>query len=53
MVFDNDLGQELEKKLNGVKSSYNSTINIKEMITFFKDENQKWKKNSKICKTPI
>ena len=36
-----DLEQRLEKKLNGVNSFNNHTNNIKEMITYFKDKNNK------------
>ena len=42
-----DLEQRLEKKLNDVNSFKNHIINIKEMITFFKDKNNKSKKRYK------
>ena len=43
----NDLEQRLEKKLKDVKSFNNSTNNLKEMITYFKDENNQSKKRYK------
>ena len=39
-----DLEQRLEKKINDVNSFNNIINNIKEMITHFKDKNQKSKK---------
>ena len=39
-----DLEQRLLKKLNDVNSVNNSTINIKKMLTYFKDKNHKSKK---------
>ena len=46
-----DLEQRLEKKLNDV-SSFNSRINnIKELITFFEDKNNKSKKKYQRYKT--
>ena len=39
-----DLEQRLKKKMNDVTSFNNSINNIKEMITFFKDKNNKSKK---------
>ena len=39
-----DLEQRLEKKLNDVNSFNNLINNIKEMITYFKDKNNKSKK---------
>ena len=43
--FENiDLEQRLEKKSNDVNSFNNSINNIKEMITYFKDKNNKSKK---------
>ena len=42
-----DLEQRLEKKLNDVNSFNNHINNIKEMITYFKDKNNKSKKNIK------
>ena len=39
-----DLERRLEKKLNDVNSFNNHINNIKEMITYFKDENNKSKK---------
>ena len=38
-----DSEQRLEKKLNGVNSFNNHINNIKEMITYFKDKNNKSK----------
>ena len=46
--FENiDLEQRLEKKLNNVNSFNNHINNIKEMITYFKDKNNKSKKKYK------
>ena len=52
-----DLEQRLEKKINDVNSFINSINNIKEMITYFKDKNNKSKKitensihNIRICR---
>ena len=39
-----DLEQRLEKKLKDVNSFNNHINNIKEMITYFKDKNNKSKK---------
>ena len=39
-----DLEKRLEKKINDVNSFNNHIINIKEMITYFKDKNNKSKK---------
>ena len=39
-----DLEQRLEKKINDVNSFNSSIKNIKEMISYFKDINQKFKK---------
>ena len=39
-----DLQQRLEKKLNDVNSFNNRVSNIKEMIVYFKDKNNKSKK---------
>ena len=39
-----DLAKRLEKKINGVNSFNNHINNIKEMITCFKDKNNKSKK---------
>ena len=47
---DFDLEQRLEKKLNDVNSFNNSINNIKEMITYFKDKNNKSKRNIKNIK---
>ena len=44
---DQNLEQSLEMKLNDVNSFNNSIINIKEMITHFKDKNNKSKKKFK------
>ena len=46
-----DLEKRLEKKLNDVNSFNNHIINIKEMITYFKDKNHKSKKKYKKYKT--
>ena len=46
-----DLGKRLEKKINDVNSFNNHINNIKEMITYFKDENNKSKKRYKNYKT--
>ena len=47
--IDNE--QRLEKKLNDVNSFNNHINNIKEMITYFKDKNHKFKKRYKNYKT--
>ena len=39
MISDQDLEQRIEKKPNDVISFNVSIINIKEMITYFKDKN--------------
>ena len=46
-----DLEKRLEKKINDVNSFNNPINNIKEMITYFKDKNNKSKKKYKNCKT--
>ncbi len=46
-----DLEQRLEKNLNDVISFNNSINHIKEMITYFKDKNNKSKKKYKKYKT--
>ena len=46
-----DLEQRLEKKLNDVNSFSNHINNIKEMIVYFKDKNNKSKKKYKNYKT--
>ena len=46
-----DLEQRLEKKINDVNSFNNHINNIKEMITYFKDKNNKSKKRYQIYKT--
>ena len=46
-----DLEKRLEKKINDVNSFNNHVNNIKEMITYFKDRNNKSKKRYKIYKT--
>ena len=46
-----DLEQRLEKKLNRVNSFNNSINNIKKMITYFKDKNNKSKMGYKNYKT--
>ena len=45
-----DLEKRLEKRLNDVNSFKNHISNIKEMITYFKDKNNKSKKKYKNCK---
>ena len=47
---DQNLEQRLEEKMNDVNSFNNSIINIKEMITNFKDKNNKSKKKYKNTK---
>ena len=42
-----DLEKRLEKKINDIYSFYNHINNIKEMITYFKDKNNKSKKRYK------
>ena len=46
-----DLERRLEKRINDVNSFNNHISNIKEMITYFKDKNNKSKKRSKNYKT--
>ena len=46
-----DLEKRLEKKINDVNSFNNHINNIKEMITYFKDKNNKSKKKSRNYKT--
>ena len=46
-----DLEQRLEKKLNDINSFNNHISIIKEMITYFKNENNKLKKKYKKNKT--
>ena len=46
-----DLEKRLEKKINDVNSFNNHVIDIKEMITYFKDKNHKSKKRYKKYKT--
>ena len=46
-----DLEKRLEKKKNDVNSFNNHISNIKEMITYFKDKNNKSKKKYKNYKT--
>ena len=46
-----DLEKRLEKKINDVNSFNKHVNNIKEMITYFKDKNNKSKKKYKIYKT--
>ena len=46
-----DLEKRLEKKINDVNGFNNHISNIKEMITYFKDKNNKSKKKYKIYKT--
>ena len=47
-----DLEQRLEKKMNDVNIFINHINNIKEMITIFKDRNNKSRKKYKNSKTP-
>ena len=46
-----DLEKRLEKKIDDVNSFNNHIINIKEMISYFKDKNNKSKKKFKNYKT--
>ena len=46
-----DLEKRLERKINDVNSFNNHINNITEMITYFKDKNNKSKKKYKNCKT--
>ena len=46
-----DPEKRLEKKLNDVNSFNNHISNIKEMISYFKDKNNKSKKKYKNCKS--
>ena len=48
---NDDLEQRLEKKVNDVNSFNNHINNIKEMITYFKDKNNKIKQRYKNYKT--
>ena len=48
-----DLEQRLEKKINDVNSFSRHINNIKEMITYFKDKNNKSKKKYKTITTII
>ena len=48
---NNDLEQQLEKKLNDVNSVNNHIDNIEELITYIKDKNHKSKSKYKIYKT--
>ena len=50
---NNGLEQRVEKKLNNVDSFNNHINNIKEMITYFKNEKHKSIKRSKNYKTLI
>ena len=45
-----DLEKRLEKKINDVNSFKNHINNIKEMIAYFKDKNNKSKRDIKIIK---
>ena len=52
--FENiDLEEKLEKKVNDINSFNNSVNNIKEMITYFEDKNNKSKKKIKKTITTI
>ena len=46
-----DLEQKLDKKINDVNSFNNHINNIKKLITYFRDKNNKSKKKNKIYKT--
>ena len=46
-----DLEKRLERRINDVNSFNNHINNIKEMITYFKDKNHKFKKKYKNYKT--
>ena len=46
-----DLEQKLEKKINNINSFNNHIYNIKEMINYFKDKNNKSKKKYKNYRT--
>ena len=48
---DNDLEQRLQKNLNDINSFINHISNIKVLITYFRDRNNKSKKRSKNYKT--
>ena len=48
---NDDLEQRIEKRLSGVNNFKNSINNIKEMITYFKDKNNKSRKRYKNYKT--
>ena len=48
---NDDLEHRLEKKINDVNGFNNHIINIKEMITYFKDKNNKSRKRYKNYKT--
>ena len=43
-IEKDDIEQRLEKKLNDVNGFNNSNNNLEEMITYFKDKNNKSKK---------
>ena len=51
ILENSDLEKRLEKKLFDVNSFNNHISNIKEMITYFKDKNNKTKKKDKDYKT--
>ena len=51
LIENFDLEQRLEKKINNIKSFNNHVNNIKEMITYFKDKNNKSKKKYESYKT--
>ena len=46
----NDTEQRFQKKINVVNSFNNAIINIKEMITYFKDENLNRRRSTKTMK---
>ena len=49
---NSDLKRRLEEKINDVNSFNNHIHNIKEMITYFKDKNNKSKRTYRKHKTP-
>ena len=51
LLESNDLEKRLEKRINDVNTFNNHISNIKEMITYFKDKNNKSKKKYKNYKT--
>ena len=51
MEKNTDSEERIEKKLNGINSFINHIFNTKELVTYFKDENQKSKKKYKKFET--